>query len=95
MKKLFLSLMALSLVVGCSSTPSSQESSDSPSSFVSYHSNKDFYYEGISTRKPSSDSTEKKEPWCKSPKETNFVSYGSGKNYYSAEGEAYSMCKDE
>ncbi len=94
MKKLLLPLLALGFVIGCSSTPSSQESSDSPSHFVSYHSNKDYYYDGISTRKPSSE-TEMKEPWCKSPKETNFVSYGSDKVYYPAEGEGYSLCKDE
>ncbi len=93
MKKLLPALLALGLVVGCSSTPSSQES-DAPSHFVSYHSNKDYYYDGLSTRKPSS-STEKKEPWCKSPQETNFVSYGSEKGYYAAEGEGYSLCKDE
>lgn len=94
MKKLLLALLTLGFVVGCSSIPSSQESSDSSSQFVSYHSNKDYYYDGLSTRKPSS-STEKKEPWCKSPKETNFVSYGNEKGYYAAEGEGYSLCKDE
>ena len=94
MKKILLSMLALSVVVGCSSVPSSPESSESSSKFVSYHSNKDHYYESISTRKPSSDSSEKKAPWCQSPKETNFVSYGD-KDYYAAEGEGYSVCHGE